>query len=310
MVRAVQANTIGKPISISVNDIDPPVVGPGRLLVRVAAVGVASWDAGIAAGYLGQRPTPFTLGAEAAGTVAAVGDGVRGFQVGDAVFTYPGFSGAWAEVISVPAERTAHAPKRIPLADAAVLPVSGSTALQGLDLLDLPRGATLLILGAGGAVGRTALQVALARGLRVVGTAAPKDHARLKEFGAAAVADYHGDWPAELAAQLAPKGAGKVDGVLDLVGPDELQRSFSLLGSGARIVTAMVRSRTVMVPDGIILQFVGSYGRTETLKQLAELVDSGAITVEISGRYELEQAAQAVHDANNPHPPGKVLLVF
>lgn len=306
MARAVQANTIGKPISISVNDIDPPVVGPGRLLVRVAAVGVASWDAGIAAGYLGQRPTPFTLGAEAAGTVAAVGDGVRGFQVGDAVFTYPGLSGAWAEVISVPAERTAHAPKRIPLTDAAVLPVSGSTALQGLDLLDLPRGATLLILGAGGAVGRTAVQVAIARGLRVVGTAAAKDHAKLKAFGAAAVVDYHGDWPAELATAL----PGKLDGVLDLVGPDELRRSFSLLTSGARIVTAMVRSRTVQVPGGIILQFVGSLGRTETLKQLAELVDSGAITVEISARYTLEQAAQAVHDANNAHPPGKVLLVF
>jgi len=306
MARAVQANTIGKPISISVNDIDPPVVGPGRLLVRVAAVGVASWDAGIAAGYLGQRPTPFTLGAEAAGTVEAIGDGVRGFQVGDAVITYPGLSGAWAEVISVPAERTAHAPRRIPLPESAVLPVSGSTALQGLDLLDLPRGATLLILGAGGSVGRTALQVAISRGLRVVGTAAVKDHPRLKEFGAVALFDYHGDWPAQLAAA----GIGRLDGVLDLVGPDELQRSFTLLAEGARIVTAMVRSRTVTVPDGIILQFVGSYGRTETLKQLAELVDSGVITVEIAGRYGLDKAAQAVEDANNPHPPGKVLLLF
>lgn len=306
MARAVQVSTIGKPISISVNDIDPPVVGPGRLLVRVVAVGVASWDAGIAAGYLGQRPTPFTLGAEAAGTVTAVGDGVHGFAVGDAVFTYPALSGAWAEVISVPAERTALAPKRIPLTDSAVLPVSGSTALQGLDLLDLPRGATLLVLGLGGSVGRTALQVAIARGLRVVGTAAPKDHARLKEFGATAVVDYHGDWPTELGATL----SSKIDGVLDLVGPGELQRSFSLLGNNARIVTAMVRSRTVTVPDGIILQFVGSYGRTETLKQLAALVDSGAITVEIAGRYALDQAAQAVLDANNPHPPGKVLLVF
>src|SRR5262249_39545507 len=110
MVRAVQANTIGKPISISVNEVDPPVVGPGRLLVRVAAGGVASWDAAIAAGYLGPRPTPFTLGAEASGTIEAVGAGSPGFQVGDAVFTYPGFSGAWAELISVPAERTAHAP--------------------------------------------------------------------------------------------------------------------------------------------------------------------------------------------------------
>src|SRR5262245_31976771 len=136
MTRAVQANTIGQPVSISLNEVDPPIPGPGRLVVRVAACGIGPWDAGIAAGYLGQKPAPLTLGADASGTVEAVGEGVSGFQVGDAVITYPGLFGAWAELISVPAERTALAPRSISLIDAAALPVCGSTALQALELLD------------------------------------------------------------------------------------------------------------------------------------------------------------------------------
>jgi NADPH2:quinone reductase len=306
MTRAVQANTIGQPVSISVNDVDPPVPGPGRLVVRVAAGGIGPWDAGIAAGYLGQKPAPLTLGADASGTVEAVGEGVSGFQIGDAVITYPGLFGAWAELISVPAERTALAPRSISLIDAAALPVCGSTALQALDLLDLPAGATLLVLGAGGAVGHYAVQAASARGLRVLGTAAPRHHARLREQGAAALADYHGDWVSE----LKPACTGAIDGVLDLVGPDELRRALSLVGPSARIVTAMVKSRNVEVPEGIILQFVGSYGRAETLKELAQLVDAGRLTVEVAARYPLAEAAQAAVDANQPHPPGKLLLVF
>lgn len=306
MARAVQANAIGQPVSISVNDVEPPVPGPGRLMVRVVAGGIGPWDTGIAAGYLGQKPAPLTLGADASGIVVAIGEGVTGFALGDAVITYPGLFGAWGEVISVPAERTARAPRSISLVDAAALPVCGSTALQSLNLIDLPRGAALLILGAGGAVGRFAVQAAVARGLRVLGTAAQKDHARLKEFGAAEVADYHGDWPAEL---LAASGAG-VDGVLDLVGPDELRRSFPLVAPGARLITAMVRSRTVEPPEGVSLQFVGSYGRTDILTQLAAMVEAGTLTVEVAARYPLDQAPQAVLAASQPHPPGKLLLVF
>lgn len=306
MTRAVQANTIGQPLSVSVNEIDPPVPGPGRLVVRVVAGGVGPWDASIAAGLLGQQPTPLTLGAEAAGIVETVGEGVHGFHAGDAVITYPGLFGAWAELISVPAERTARAPQRIPLVDAAALPVCGSTALQSLDLLDLPRGATLLILGAGGAVGRMAAQAAQACGLRVVGTASPRHHARLSELGATTLVDYQNDWAGEMKRAL----SAPVDGVLDLVGPDALRCAFPLLAEGARMVTAIVRSRTVEAPEGSVLQFVGSYGRHETLKQVTALVNAGILHAEIAARHPVEQAAQAVQEAATSHAPGKILLTF
>lgn len=302
MARAVQIDRLGTPAEAVVRTVPDPSPGPGELLVRVHAVGVGPWDPAVASGFLGPQELPLTLGAELAGEVTAVGDGVQGYAVGDRVVSYPALNGAWADLVAVPAAATGRAPSG-DLTAAAALPVCASTAWQALAMLGLPAGATLLVLGAGGAVGSFAVQLGTDRGLRVVGTASPKDHDRLAGFGADTVVDYAGDWPAELRAQ-----GVRVDGVLDLVGRDELRRAYPLLAPGAPLVTAQPGLDDEQPPQGSTLRFVASRGDTATLTAISELVDAGRLTAEIARVYPLADAVQALQDAWAPHPPGKLVI--
>ena len=155
-------------------DLPRPVPGPGQLLAAVRAAGVNPADWKRRAGFRppGVRPPklPAVLGGEVAGVVEAVGDGVAGFAVGDAVFGNP-VTGGYAEFTLLPAEQAARKPAALTFTDAATLPIAAATAYDGIRQLGLARGATLLITGAGGGVGVAAAQLAVQAGLRVIGTA-------------------------------------------------------------------------------------------------------------------------------------------
>src|ERR1700722_7975902 len=195
--------------------------GPGEVLLDVRAGGVGNWDEFVRTGGwdTGVRP-PMALGVEAAGRVAAVGDGVQGIASGDAVTTHSlplRGQGSWAEQHLAAAEHVAPIPPGVSWDAAAALPVPVLTADQALAALDIQPGQTVLVNGAGGVTGGLLVQLAAHRGARVIATASPGDAARISAMGADIVLDYHQPgWPqrvismtggADAAVNAAPTGA-------------------------------------------------------------------------------------------------------
>lgn len=168
--------------------------------MTVEAAGVGAWDALLHTGGwdVGLRP-PAALGVEGAGTVARVGQGVIAVVVGDAVLVHeaplPGGSGFWAEKVLVTAAHIAARPAALDVVRAGGLPVSGLTALQALEDLEVRSGSRLLITGGSGTTGSVAVQLAAQAGAEVTATAAPRHADRLRRLGATQVIDSHrGDW--------------------------------------------------------------------------------------------------------------------
>ncbi|MFB7471509.1 NADP-dependent oxidoreductase [Kitasatospora sp. NPDC056184] len=220
-MRAVVVRRFGGPEVLELVEVPEPEPGPGQLRVRVAAAGVNPVDAVTRAGVLAQaglmapRET-VGIGWDVAGTVERIGPGVNGFAVGDAVIGLRDRLdvplGGYADALVLDAAALAPAPEGVPAVEAATLPLNGLTAVQALDLLDLPAGATLLVTGAAGAVGGFAVQLAARRGLRVVALADRRDAAQLRALGA--------EWhvprgAADPAAEVRALVPGGVDGALD-----------------------------------------------------------------------------------------------
>ena len=173
----------------------PAAPGPGEVLVAVEAAGVGRWDDIVRTGGwdVGLAP-PAALGVEGTGRVIAVGDGVRGLSVDDAVLGHaaplPGGSGFWAEQVRVSAAQVALRPAGLRAVAAAALPVGGLTAVQALDAVALHPGERLLVTGGAGGTGALVVQLAARAGLRVTATASAASAPRLRRLGATHVLDY------------------------------------------------------------------------------------------------------------------------
>jgi NADPH:quinone reductase-like Zn-dependent oxidoreductase len=179
VMRAVTVDSV--PATPAVTEADTPRPQAGELLVKVAAASVNGIDVATAAGYLQgvmEHRFPLVLGQDFAGTVEAVGEGVDGFAVGDAVFGVvmkPSLGdGSPAEYVTVPAGHgVARIPVGVKVEDAGALGVAGATAVDSLNAVALSEGETVLISGASGGVGSLAVQLAAARGAKVIATARP-----------------------------------------------------------------------------------------------------------------------------------------
>ena len=191
-------------------DRPDPAPGSGEVLIRVDVAGVNPLDhllrAGLVPGLDGGRPFPLVLGMEAAGTVLALGEDVDGLEVGDAVF---GFAltggGTYAETTVLSAANTARIPAGLSATVAATLPVAGTTAVDALDQLGLPAGATILVNGVGGGVGLAVARLAAARGLRVIGTGSAAKREQAEAVGVRFV-DYTAEDVVAAARELVPDG--------------------------------------------------------------------------------------------------------
>lgn len=243
---------------------------------------------------------PAVLGREVAGTVLATGEGVTGFAAGDEVFGgCPGMLGGWAPTALVTASFAAHRPDGVSPEQAAVLPVAAGTAYDTLENLALEPGRTLLVNGAGGGVGLPLVQLAVRRGLTVVGTASPAKHALLTRLGATPVA--YGDGVADRIRAAAPGG---VDGALDLVGGDALRTVAALVPSG----------RLYSVADKPLAKELGGNEvlrdrSTAVLTELARLVATGELDPLVTEVRPLDQAGEALALVESGHATGKVVLV-
>ncbi len=299
-MRAYGFQAIGGPEREEFLDVPEPVPGEGELLVRVRVAGVNPGDWRMREGSYGDV-APAVLGREVAGTVAAVGPGVDGFAVGDEVFGgCPNMTGGFAPLAIVTAGFAAPRPSTVTPEDAAVLPVAAGTAHDALVALDLPEGATLLVNGAGGGVGVAIVQLARARGLRVVGTASPAKHMLLTRWGATPVA--YGEGVVERVRAAAPDG---VDGLFDLVGGDALRAVAELVDP----------KRLRSVADKPLVKALGGdevprERTTAVLAALARQVARRTLDPHVTDVRPFAEAPAAMRAVEGGHALGKVALTL
>jgi len=251
---------------------------------------------------------PHTPGIDVAGTVDAVGDGVQGFAVGDAVVAFLSMTadGAAAEYVITPAAVLAPAPTGIPLADAAAFPMVGLTAWQALfDDAELEAGQRVLINGAGGAVGGYAMQLAKWAGAHVIATASPRSSERVSSAGADEVIDHTTTAVREAVAE-------PVDVLLNLAGiaPEELEALVALVKPGGVVVNTIP---TIPTPgdEARDVRAVGVFVRSDAqqLSQLTALIDSGELHVDVAQRIPLAELPALHADGDAGEVSGKVVVV-
>ncbi|MEV7390745.1 NADP-dependent oxidoreductase [Streptomyces sp. NPDC091215] len=293
----------GGPETEAFAEVDRPGPGPGELLIAVRAAGVNPVDWKLREGLRrpgeGEARFPVVLGSEAAGVVEEIGEGVSGFTVGDEVFGNTP-AGAFAEYALLPAAVTAHKPAALSFTDAATLPVAAATAYDGVRQLDLPEGATLLVVGAGGGVGAAAVQIARAWGLRVVGVASEAKKDFVESLGAVHVAS--GPGLAERVRAAAPEG---VDGVYDLVGGEALAEAATLLADRTRLITAGAPPQAVAALGGSRVERARA---AAVLDEVAELVVGGELDPHVSQTFPLDRADQALRAVEDGHTRGKIVI--
>ncbi|MFJ9695260.1 NADP-dependent oxidoreductase [Kitasatospora sp. NPDC101183] len=273
--------------------------GPGRIAVAVRAAGVNPVDWKIRRGFLGrERQLPAVMGQEASGVVQRVGPGVEGFAPGDEVFGIAA-AGAFAEQTLLRAESSALKPSAVGFDQVAVLCVAAATADDALRDLGLGAGRTLLVVGASGGVGSVAVQLARRQGLTVLGTTSETGRPHVEALGAVPVR--YGEGVAERLAAAAPEG---VDGILDLAGGDALRAVAGALTDRANLVS----TADPVTATELGGRYVTRSTTPASLAVLAALVATGELDPQVTARYPLAHAAEAVALVESGHPRGKVVL--
>lgn len=299
-MRAVRHHTYGEPDVLTVEDAPEPHAGPGTVRIRVRAASVNAFDWKLRAGWFQERirlELPAIPGKDAAGVVDEVGEGVTGVQVGDRVFGLGDATTAEHAVLST----WAAAPAAWSDEQAAAAGLAAATAGAGLDALGDLAGRTLLVEGAAGGVGSAAVELAVARGARVIGTASERNHEFLRSLGATPTV--YGDGLAERVAALAPGG---VDAALDTAGSGSLAEIVAIVGDPSRVATVADFGGARL---GVTL--TGSDAASAaTLERAAEAGARGAYTPRVEATFPLDRAAEAHAHAQGGHTQGKLVLTL
>jgi NADPH:quinone reductase-like Zn-dependent oxidoreductase len=306
-VRAVAYDQFGGPEVLTLrDDLPDPPVGPDTVLVRVHASAVNPVDLLIRAGGLvGAFPHHFPIvpGWDVSGVVEAAGPAVTGFAAGDEVYGYVRRDdvqwGTAAELVPAPQRCLAHKPSSLSFAEAAGVPLAGMTAYQALtEALEVGEGDRLLVHRAAGGVGFFAVQIAVALGAHVIGTASPRNHGFLTDAGVAEVLDYS-------AGPISGQLSEPVDAVLDLVGGDTLADAPEQVRDRARIAS---------VVDPVVNDMGGRYvfvrPEHEHLEELARMADAGQLRVPVARAFPLDRIAEAQDLVAEGHVRGKVVVTL
>jgi len=306
-MRAVAIDAFGGPERLVGHELRVPELDPNEVLVRVDTAGVGIWDAKMRRGAFSRGKTfPIVLGAEGAGTIAALGDDVQGLSLGDAVIGYAygdRKGGFYAEYVALRAEHVAPMPRTLDFREAGPLAVAGLTALAGIDdALGLRAGATVLIHGATGSVGVMAVQLAKRRGARVIATARDREGVELlRALGADAAVDTHHDDIAAVARSLAPDG---VDAVLALAGGDVERAVAALRGGGV-----VARPNGVEWPSDLAAIAFDGVPNPAAFARLTAAIDEAPFDVPIAAMYSLDDAAEAHRRLERGHVHGTIVVV-
>ena len=308
-MKAVRYRSYGDSGVLAYEDADRPAAGAGQVVVKVAGTAFNPVDVAIRAGFMQQvfpLAFPHIPNFDVAGLVAEAGEGVSGWSAGDAVVAFLPMTapGAAAEYVTVPADLLAAAPRTVELADAAALPSAGLTAWQALfEHACLKAGQSVLINGAGGAVGGYAVQLAKQAGATVIATASAHSADRVRSYGADQIIDY-------TATPLQQAVAGqRFDTVLNLARTDADQTAAlaDLVADGGAFV-----STTTPGPEpgrGVRTAQMTARSDAAQLAGLAARVDAGELRIDVAQRRPLADLP-AVHDqAAAGQLPGKTILI-
>ncbi|MGC4932231.1 NADP-dependent oxidoreductase [Gordonia sp. DT30] len=297
-MKAARFSRFGGPDVLEIVDLPAPHAGPGEIRIKVRAAGVNASDWKKRQGLMDQE-LPQTLGYEAAGVVDELGAGVSGVALGDRVFGASAYGAAQAELSVL--SYWAKTPESLADTDAAAIPAAAETAARALDTLDVASGTTLFINGASGSIGSAAVQFAVARGVRVIGSASPVTHERLRFLGAEPVA--YGDGMSARVHALAPTGIARA---LDVAGNSVLPELIEFTGSPERVVTI---ADFVGARDNGVRFSRGDDGRaTYAFAQAATLASEDRFSIPVGATFDLSEVAQAHRVGESGAVRGKLVL--
>jgi NADPH:quinone reductase len=324
MMKAVVCKEWGPPEQLVVEDVPAREPGPGELRVRVRAAGVNFPDVLIVQKkYQVQPPLPFTPGSELAGEVISVGEGVTAFKPGDRVIAYCG-TGAFAEEAIVPASTAAPMPEDVEFDVAAAFTLTYGTSWHALrDRAALQAGETLLVLGAAGGVGLSAIEIGKVIGARVIAAASSDDKLEVcRQHGADATINYQTE---DLREAIKRETGGKgPDVIYDPVGGPYTEPAFRSIGwRGRHLVVGFAAGQIPALPLNLMLLkgaslvgvFWGDFTRREpeaNARGIAEMMGwmkAGRISPHVSRRYRLDETTQALLDMSTRKVTGKVVIV-
>jgi NADPH:quinone reductase-like Zn-dependent oxidoreductase len=291
----------------TLQEIPTPQIAPNEVLVRVRASSVNPVDNAIVSGMLKdmvEHEFPILLGRDFAGVVERAGSDVSGISEGQEVFGFiPGMSptvhdGSWAELIAVPESVATRKPESVDTASAGAAALAAITAMSALDALGVSEGDTILVVGANGGVGSSAVQMAANAGATVIAPALPEDEEYLRELGVGEILPREAD-VAALVHERYPEG---IEALLDLVSyaPEGFDAHAEVLhddGRGASPLSA--------AGEGSERHNVGAVPSQENLQRLARLLEAGTLKVNIQQTYEFDQAGEALRALGTEHTQGK-----
>jgi NADPH2:quinone reductase len=323
-MKALLCSSFGSLEALEVEDVPPPVPGPGQVAIDVRASALNFPDALMVQGRYQIRPAlPFVPGLEAAGVVAAVGEGAAGLSVGDRVLAWLDHGGL-AERCVAPVDHVVRLPEAMPFDAGAALPITYCTTIHALvERAGLRAGETLLVLGAAGGVGTAAIQIAKALGARVIAVAStPEKQALCRSLGADEV---FGGAPEELKARLGALTGGQgVDVVYDPVGGAWTEAAVrSLRWRGRLLVVGFAAGEIPKLPLNLVLLgeravlgvFWGEAAKRDPARQRADVEQLLAWYAErridpvIGERVPLAQAAAAMARLAGRQAMGKIVVV-
>jgi NADPH:quinone reductase-like Zn-dependent oxidoreductase len=305
MMKAIVAHEYGGPEVLKYEEAPRPEPKENELLVRVIACGVNPADPLVISGRLAKEfgtHLPLIPGYDVAGVVEKTGAKVTKFKNGNAVYGYALFGGGWAEYAVLAENEAALKPKSATYADAAAVPLAALTAWQALaDTAKLSAGQTVLIHGGSGGVGSFAIQIAKARGARVIATASTANQDLLKQLGADVAIDYSKTKFEEVAKE--------VDVVLDPVGRDTLARSYAVVKKGGIVVTLVARPDQAEL-DKFAIRGSSLWSKPDgnELSEITKLIEAGTIKPIVSQEFPLTDAVKAVQQSATHHTRGKLVL--
>ena len=323
-MRAVVTTGFGKPEVLRVGEVPTPSAGPGEVLIRVVASGVNRADLLQRQGHYPPPPgVSDIIGLEVSGVIAAVGDAVAGWQVGDECVALLA-GGGYAEYVAVPAGQVVRPPRGVDLVTASGLIEVAATVLSNLSGVRLRPGETFLVHGGTGGIGTFAIQYASALGARVFATAGSAHKLALcRELGATDAFDYHDDWVTALRSATGGRGA---DVILDVMGAAYLELNVDALAPDGRLVVIGLQGgrkgtldlAKLLAKRGTVIA-TGLRGRPADQKaaicadvaaSVWLLIEAGRVKPAAETRFPVEDAAEAHRHLASGDAVGKLILTW
>jgi NADPH2:quinone reductase len=310
MARKWVATDFGGPDVLREVEVEVPTPRSGEVTIMVRAAGMNPADYKEFASGADRSVLPLSIGFEVAGVISAVGPETDiasgGGKIGDEVLAFQ-IVGGYASAVTVPAKDVFARPGNMSVAEAANLLLVGTTAADMLDVARVRKGDTIVLHGASGAVGVSALQQARLLGAHVIGTASEQNFGTITRFGGIPV--QYGPGLEERIRQLAPGG---VDAALDTAGTDEaIDVSLALVQDRTRIVSIVAFGRAQQEGYQAISGFIPARGafRENVRAHLVELAAEGKLVVPVAQTFPFAQAKSALELLMSRHPGGKLALL-